>query len=227
MIGGTVATGWGRLVGRYGRSVAARRRIRILAESALPDPPTIWVCWHEFNLVAIAVYPLVRSRAGFAIVPRGIVGATVTGWLEGSEIAPVPVDGDARGGLVLRRLREALAGGWDVVIAVDGPGGPRRELRPGAVWLAKAAAAPVIAFGCAAAPAVRFPRWDRHLIPLPGARIAVAMSAPLTFGREADAEANRRLADALDEQAARATAGLSLPAPALSGQAVPRPGTDR
>jgi lysophospholipid acyltransferase (LPLAT)-like uncharacterized protein len=206
------ATGWGRMIGRYGRSVIDRGDVRFLSEQALPDAPTIWVCWHEFNLVAIAVYARIRKRPGFAFVPRGAVGATVTGWLEGSGIAPIAVDGDARDGLALRRMREAIAGGGDIVIAVDGPSGPRRKLRPGALWLAKAARAPVVAFGAAATPAIRVPRWDRHLVPLPGARIAVAMNTPMTIGRGDLEEEAQRLTAALDSEANRAAAEIASPA---------------
>lgn len=203
------AAAWGRTIGRYGRRVVDRGDVRFLSEPVLPDAPTIWVCWHEFNLVAIAVYARLRKRHGFAFVPRGPVGATVAAWIAGSGLAPMPVDGGARDGLVLRRMRDAMAGGGDIVIAVDGPAGPRRRLRPGALWLAMAAGAPVIAFASAATPAIRIPRWDRHLVPLPGARIAVAMSAPMTIERGDIEEEGRRLAAALDQEARRAAAAIA------------------
>src|SRR5262249_20791808 len=120
------------------------------------------------------------------------------------------VSGDASDGLALRRMRTGLAKGHDVIIAVDGPSGPRRQVRPGALWLAATAGVPVLPIGCAAAPAFRFPRWDRHLVPLPGASIVPALGRPIATGLEPKpAAAAQFLAKALDDLRDRAAATLA------------------
>jgi lysophospholipid acyltransferase (LPLAT)-like uncharacterized protein len=42
---------------------------------------------------------------------------------------------------------------------------------------------PLVPAAFAARPALRLPRWDRHLVPLPGAQIAVVFGAPVRLER--------------------------------------------
>jgi hypothetical protein len=62
-------------------------------------------------------------------------------------------------------------------------------IKPGAFWLARLTGSPMITVGFAARPAFRWPRWDRHLIPLPGARIAAVLSKPMYVPRETTIDA--------------------------------------
>ncbi len=199
------AAGWGRCLGRYGQRIVNERSVGFIAERPLPPTPLILVCWHEHNLIALAAYRLMRKGPAFTFVPKGIRGAAVAGWIGASGMVPLPINGDAQDGIQLRRMTEALRQGGDVLVAVDGPSGPRRRVRPGALWLAEATGVPVVAFGCAAEPAFRFPRWDRHLVPLPGARIAAALSDPMAgrrdLGRRAAEEQLSRVLDAMTERA--------------------------
>ena len=77
----------------------------------------------------------------------------------------------SRGGVrALLGARRALAGGRNVVVAVDGPRGPAGTVGPGVVALARGA--PVIV-ATAQAPGLRLPTWDRALVPWPFARVEV------------------------------------------------------
>lgn len=91
-------------------------------------------------------------------------------------------------------------------IALDGPHGPTRILRPGALWLAWLPGWPLIAIGGAARPAVRAPWWDRHLIPLPHAKIALVYEGPIMIERscEIGQELCCLVADSLNAAEARA-----------------------
>jgi len=203
------AFAWGRLIGRYGRKVIYGDQVRIAFESWLPPTPVIWVAWHELNLVTVALHGVLRSRPALAFIPTGIPGAAVGGWIGEFGLVPVAVAGGALDGLALRRMREGLKNGSDVIIAVDGPAGPRRRVRPGALWLAAAAGVPIMPIGCAARPAIRVPRWDRHLVPLPGAAIAAAIGSPITHGLEPKSQAAaERLATTLDGLLERSSAML-------------------
>jgi lysophospholipid acyltransferase (LPLAT)-like uncharacterized protein len=108
---------------------------------------------------------------------------------------------------VRRLLREAAAGRGLVVIP-DGPKGPRRVAKPGAVTVARLARAPVVAIGWAADRSWRLGSWDRLEIPKPFARVAVAVGAPIAVPREAG-----------DEALARQTAALEAAFAALEEQA--------
>jgi lysophospholipid acyltransferase (LPLAT)-like uncharacterized protein len=107
------------------------------------------------------------------------------GWLRATgNVDAVLIDERSSVKTALKHLAGALARGRDVVIAVDGPGGPAGIVRPGALWLARMTGAAIIPAGCAARPAVRMPRWDRQLVPLPLARIAQVYGPPIRLERQ-------------------------------------------
>lgn len=121
-----------------------------------------------------------------AFVPPGLSGAGMRGWLEELGITPVPLAADARRGLGLRQMEIALAEGKDVMIAVDGPSGPRHKVSPGAMWLARSSGVEIRPFGASASPAFRLPRWDRLIVPLPKARVSVVIGAALGANAQQD-----------------------------------------
>jgi len=98
----------------------------------------------------------------------------------------LPKDGAGNPASALKAMARELGEGNDVAIAPDGPSGPGHRVRPGTLWLARLTGRPIIVVGCAARPCLRWPRWDRHLVPLPGANIALAVDEPLYVDRKAD-----------------------------------------
>ncbi len=68
-------------------------------------------------------------------------------------------------------------GGWAAIV-VDGPRGPRRQSKPGAVWLAQKTGIPITAVTAEAFPAVRTKSWDHGVIPLPFARVKLRLMPP-------------------------------------------------
>jgi lysophospholipid acyltransferase (LPLAT)-like uncharacterized protein len=206
----------GRLVAAYSRAVVKPASTEMIAEAPLPRAPSVWISWHECNLITLALHRQVTGRNAMAFVPPGLSGAAMGGWLTGLKVTPIPLAADARRGLALRQMEAALAAGNDVLIAVDGPRGPRHRIAPGAMWLACATDVEVRPVGCAAWPALRLPRWDRLILPLPGARIVMVTGAPLAFrspSRRSDeatayVAANLRRLTALAGEAASAEHGL-------------------
>jgi lysophospholipid acyltransferase (LPLAT)-like uncharacterized protein len=174
----------------------------------LPQSPCIWAAWHEANLVTIALHHFASARPALAFVPPGYKGAAVRGWLRACRIEPVFLPADPRGAVALRHMRAALARGSDVIIALDGPVGPRRQARPGALWLADIAGVPVMPVGCAASSAWRVPRWDRHLVPLPGARIMTVFGEPLVLDDRRSPDAVAQAARVLNDLTRRAERAL-------------------
>ncbi len=76
-----------------------------------------------------------------------------------------------RGSSALLELIEATRQGTVGTISVDGPRGPRCHPGGGIFRLAGATNARLRLITAAASPAFRLPSWDRHLIPLPFARV--------------------------------------------------------
>jgi lysophospholipid acyltransferase (LPLAT)-like uncharacterized protein len=172
------ASAWGRGIAKYSRAALSSLTPEVLLETNLPRAPVVFIGWHEANMLTLVAHACISSRPAIAFVPPGIGGRAMRGWLEELGIAPVALAPDARRGLGLRQMRSALADGKDVLIAVDGPKGPRHAIAPGALWLARASGAEVRPVGCATSLAFRLPRWDGLLVPLPGTCTVLAVGAP-------------------------------------------------
>jgi hypothetical protein len=101
-----------------------------------------------------------------------------------------------RGGVGgFRQLVRAFRDGDDLAIVPDGPRGPRYQVKPGIIHLARATGAPIFPVSYAARPLRQLRSWDRLLIPLPFGRVAFTVGEPLQVGRDADdeqVETNRR-----------------------------------
>jgi lysophospholipid acyltransferase (LPLAT)-like uncharacterized protein len=218
------ATGWGRAVARYSRAVLANGEADIVLEAPTPLAPVVWIGWHEVNLLTLSFHCRYFPRPAIAFVPPGLAGAAMRGWLEELGIEPVALAPDARRGLGLRQMRAALAAGKDALIAVDGPLGPRHRVAPGAFWLARASGAEVRPVGSAASRYVRLPRWDRMLVPLPGAHVTLVVGRAWRYRHDTDLGARLELAAELHRlmASAKSVAG-AVSAPVEKKEVVPWP----
>ena len=171
---------------RYGRWVA--RSADVTFEGCLPQGAFIGVSWHSMNLVIMGVHAETRPERYRAFVPPGLLGSVMRGCLRGygMEAVALPQDGVGNPVAGLKEMARALKDGCAVGIALDGPHGPARTLRPGALWLARLTGQPLVVIGAAARPAIRAPWWDRHLVPPPHARLALVYGEPIVIERAAD-----------------------------------------
>jgi hypothetical protein len=70
-------------------------------------------------------------------------------------------------------LRRALEEGWTVAFTLDGPRGPRRQVKPGPAALGRSTGLPLTMFHVAVNKAWVLNTWDRLMIPLPFSRVLV------------------------------------------------------
>ena len=63
-------------------------------------------------------------------------------------------------------------------MALDGPRGPRRRIKPGAIWLSRLNDIPVIPVFIHARFAFRLDSWDRCLVPFPFSTVEVRVGIP-------------------------------------------------
>ncbi|MGC1450244.1 MAG: lysophospholipid acyltransferase family protein [Candidatus Sulfotelmatobacter sp.] len=68
-------------------------------------------------------------------------------------------------------LRRALTEGWTVAFTLDGPRGPRHQVKPGPVALARSTGIPMSMFHVAVDRAWVLNSWDRMMIPKPFSRV--------------------------------------------------------
>lgn len=79
----------------------------------------------------------------------------------------------------LRAVIRILAGGGDVAFTPDGPTGPPRRAKPGALGAARLAGAAVVPIGVAASAEWHLHSWDRFTIPRPFSRVRVVYGDPI------------------------------------------------
>ncbi|MEZ4619981.1 MAG: DUF374 domain-containing protein [Caldilineaceae bacterium] len=208
-----LAYAWGRILGHYYQfSVPSSR---IVMEGERPEGPVIWVGWHATQLLGVISYHRFGwQRSCRTFIAPGLVGEVVRGYVESGGLLPTPLpikNGNPHS--ALRAMANALSEGHDVVIAVDGPSGPAGIVRPGALWLSRQTGCPVIPVGTAATPAIALPRWDRMVLPLPGAKVVHVFGRPIQLGKKMPVEETslRAMGQTLNEITQRANLLLAQP----------------
>jgi hypothetical protein len=166
-----------------------------VARSARIGPVTgdqvVLTFWHGDNLAMYAVAAARRGdlpHASFTTdTPRGTVIQTVFESLARRpgqvEILRLPAEANRGAGRALaRRLGDLGRAGFSLVVTPDGPWGPYRVAKPGALIVARQAGLPILPVAVRARPAIRLRRWDRQLLPLPFSRIDLLAAEPMTVG---------------------------------------------
>jgi lysophospholipid acyltransferase (LPLAT)-like uncharacterized protein len=156
----------------------------------------------------MGIHAELRHHPYRAFVPPGLLGKVMQGSLRGYGVQPValPRDGVGNPAAGLREMAQAVREGYVAGIAVDGPHGPARVLRPGALWLARLTGRPLVVVGASARPLIRAPWWDKHVIPLPHGHIGLVYGDPIMIGRglEIDETLCARVSAALNAAEQRA-----------------------
>lgn len=192
-----------RLLGRTLRCTIINHHIE---QTVSRQTSTILAFWHG-QLFYFAyhyrdrAYPVMMSRSA-----DGEIIARITG-----SLGFLPVRGSSsRGGTAaFREVLGYLKEGRHTGITPDGPRGPRHQVQPGVIDLARASGSPILPGGFAARRRVVFRSWDRFVLPLPFSRVAVVYGEPLRVGPGDDPEAAREaLRERLNELTRQAEAAL-------------------
>jgi hypothetical protein len=161
-------------------------------DAALAQSASLIPCyWHQHQLFCARLLLERRAaglRPGFLISPSvdGELGARLVRRLGGEAIRGSSTTTGAR---ALRDFYEALVRrGVSPAITPDGPRGPAFEFKAGAILLAQMSGRPMLPMAFAASRSIRF-HWDRFVLPLPGARIVVAIGEPRWVPKRIDTQA--------------------------------------
>lgn len=167
-------------------------------ETGPPPPgpgPWIFACLHRDILPAIRH---VRRHRPVLLVSNSPDGDILVRTLGDREYGFVRGASGEDGGRAFVLLKQALAGGRHVGIAVDGPKGPFGVVHAGVLRLARVTGAPIVPLRARAARARSLGTWDRTLVPWPGARVVVERGEAIALNAADSAEtvaaAHRRLA---------------------------------
>lgn len=139
------------------------------------NKPVVLLIWHGRLLV---VPYLFRKRGILALISPSedgeILARIVEGWgkvLRGSSSHSIVKAWSV--------MRKELDGGGEVIIVPDGPRGPNRKMKLGALKLSQQSGAYIVPFTFAASKKKTLNSWDRFLIFYPFARVIALFGEPI------------------------------------------------
>lgn len=197
----------GRCLSWYVRLVGTTCRVR---GAEVTQDQVVLAFWHEYNLAAaIAAWRLRRHQHHVSFSTQTFRGVVMTSMLLALDSGSVelPAEGDrSEAARLSRELARLGRDGASPVVSPDGPAGPYRRAKPGALIVAREAGVPLQPWAVAVRPPWRMSgRWDRHLVPLPFSVLRVEEAEPIMVApRQPLRPLLARLQDSLDEVAARA-----------------------
>jgi len=152
--------------------------------------PVIFLIWHGRLLV---VPTLFRNRGIAALVSPSRDGEILV--RIGKKWGYRVVRGSGSHSVVRAwvEMREMLKGGGELIIVPDGPRGPARKLKPGALKLARDTGAVLVPFSFSASRKRFLKSWDRFLLAYPFSKIVAVYGRPVIVPPEADEAALNRL----------------------------------
>lgn len=153
-------------------------------DTRVTGDPAVLAFWHEYNLVAaIAAQRLRRHRHHVSFSTQTFRGEVMTAMLAALDAGSVPLPAEGQRSEAARLSREMARlgrAGASIVVSPDGPVGPYRRAKPGALIVARESGLALHPWAVSAHPAVRLAgRWDRHVVPLPFCRLRVAEGEPI------------------------------------------------
>lgn len=179
------------------------------------------VIWHE-NLL-LAAYLLAKVKQ-YTIISNSNDGEYIARIVEQCGLKVIRGSSSRGAVTAVRKLIRAAVSGERVHIGIttDGPRGPRRHLKPGAVYLASKAGMVVMPVGIAFDRPWRAKSWDQFALPRPFSRAVAVGAPPIHLGnnlsREELARVQQQVQETLDRvqaEAERLVSGKGRP------QAVP------
>jgi lysophospholipid acyltransferase (LPLAT)-like uncharacterized protein len=184
------------------------------AEYLLGQRPAVIAFWHSQML---PLWYRLRTLMPAAVVSQSRDGELLAGYLGTLRYAAVVRGSSTRGGS--DALKEAVAQTRErsVLITPDGPRGPAREAKPGAILTALRGEVPLIVAGWTAEKVVRFRSWDRMEVPAPFSQITIRYARydldGLTAGSRLSKADLKRFSSAIDTVAGGMAADGADPAP--------------
>ncbi len=147
--------------------------------------PVIFILWHGRILFASYFF---RKRGITALVSPSrdgeIVARIASGWgyklLRGSGSHPVVDE--------WKKMKKLMTLGGELIIVVDGPKGPEREMKPGAVRLAQETGAYLIPFTYSSKKGKFFKSWDRFLLFYPFTKLVAIHGRPIKIPSDLNAD---------------------------------------
>ncbi len=190
------AYGYGAGALLHATTLAIRRGCSFERSESSVSGPRIECIWHEHLPTYIASYLPPRSGRRYAWLNhpvwymRGV--HVLLAWNGVHELALGSTGHD--GQQALSRVMRYLQDGYSTLVAVDGPSGPRRGVKRGALEMAVASGCPILPIAFTYERSVRAPGWDGKHYPLPGSRVWIREAPAIAVSRVNYEQARAELA---------------------------------
>lgn len=166
--------------------------------SLAPNSGTvIWCLWHNRLISCMELYRRFRLEENpdsklAALVSASKDGAALARALANFKVHAVRGSSSRRGGQALKEMTSCLRRGYDIAITPDGPRGPKYQIHPGIITLARLSGRPIIPVGVHFHRKATLRSWDSFQVPLPFSRVDVRLEPPILIPRDLDPEAEER-----------------------------------
>ncbi|MBI4061995.1 MAG: lysophospholipid acyltransferase family protein [Elusimicrobia bacterium] len=163
----------------------------------------IYAFWHQRQVFFTWSH---RDAEASVLVSKSKDGEMIAKTMELSRIGAVRGSSSRGGAAAVREMVEILRSGRDVGITPDGPKGPPREVKEGALRVAQLSGMPIIPIANALSNRLEIAMaWDRFQVPLPFGRAVVAYGEPIRVAEGDDLAAKAaELKSAMDALTAEA-----------------------
>lgn len=136
----------------------------------------VFAHWHGDELTLIQLVHLYKTATIVSTSKDGELMNTAIHLLGGKTSR----GSSTRGGIgALKGLLQLMKAGYNTSFAVDGPKGPRHQVKPGVFEVSKLVQAPIFSVGVACDRAWHFPKsWNKAFLPKPFARVVIFWDGP-------------------------------------------------
>lgn len=168
------------------------------------NQPFIFAYWHADLVVAARVGVEELARKQIVLMTSNSRDGRIIGDIMARQGMTIVSGSSRRGGMeALMGLAKNLRAGMNGSIAVDGPRGPRREVKEGIIRLAQMTGHPILPSAIGYRRCYTTSSWDRLRIPLPFTSSSVICGDPIFIGKEVSRDMTGQLADSLGETLAQ------------------------
>lgn len=165
--------------------------------------PSVFVFWHGRQLVFPCAVKFYRRELGVGpvavLISQHRDGRIIAEAIKSFGLDSIAGSSSRGGSAALLALEDRAKEGSHIAITPDGPRGPARAMKVGAVVLAQRLGAPLIPVCLSASRYWQVGSWDRMMVPKPGARVEVHIGKPVWIPPEADREEIDRLVGVAEE----------------------------
>jgi len=172
------------------RAIGCTWRFRIITEEIVDDarthsPHVIFAFWHGRMLPLSYRY---RNKSIHVLASSHRDGELMGQTIRQLGFGHVRGSSTRGGAKAIRELVAKLEEGYDLGITVDGPKGPRHEVKLGPLEIAKLSGAPVVPAAVSSKSHWVFPSWDAFEVPRPFTTVYVRFGRPVRVSPNAEPE---------------------------------------